>query len=54
MGVGSNVSIIALRVVGGDENGTQCLGLQLGHPILGVYKYGELALGIGGVSNLRQ
>jgi hypothetical protein len=24
---GSNTSTVALRVVGGDENGTQCLGL---------------------------
>jgi hypothetical protein len=25
--VGSNISTVALRVVGGDENGSQCLGL---------------------------
>jgi hypothetical protein len=42
---GSNTSTVALRVVGGDEKGTQCLG---------VYKYGDLALRVGGVSNLRK
>jgi hypothetical protein len=29
-------SIVALRVVGGDEKGTQCLGVQLEK-----YKYGD-------------
>jgi hypothetical protein len=33
-----------LRVVAGDENGTQCLGVYLGHPVPGEYKYGDLAL----------
>jgi hypothetical protein len=51
---GSNTSIVALRVVGGDEEGTQCLGVKLGHPVPGGYKYGDLSLQIGGVSNLRQ
>jgi hypothetical protein len=45
---------IALRVVGGDEKGTQCLGVQLDHPVLEGYKCGDLALEGGGVSNLRQ
>jgi hypothetical protein len=40
---GSNNSTVALRVVGGDENGTQCLVVLLGHPPEG-YKYGDLAL----------
>jgi hypothetical protein len=48
--MGSNTSTAALRVVGGDEKGTQCLG----HPVRGGYKYGDLALQFGGVSNLRQ
>jgi hypothetical protein len=51
---GSNSSTVALRVVGGDEKGTQCLGIQPGHPVPGGYKYGDLALQVGGVSNLRQ
>jgi hypothetical protein len=51
---GSNTSTVALRVVGGDEKGTQCLGLQPGHPVPGGYKYGDLALQVGGVSKQRQ
>jgi hypothetical protein len=39
--VGSNTSTVALRVVGGDEKGTQC------HPVSGGYKYGDLALQFG-------
>jgi hypothetical protein len=42
---GSNTSTVALRVVGSDEKGTQCLGVKLGHPLPGGYKYGDLALG---------
>jgi hypothetical protein len=51
---GSNTSTVTLRVVGGDEEGTPCLGVQLGHHVPGGYKYGDLALQVGGVSNLRQ
>jgi hypothetical protein len=51
--VGSNTSSVALRVVGGDEKGTQGLGVYLGHPVPRQYKYGDLALQVGGVSNLR-
>jgi hypothetical protein len=51
---GSNTSTVALRVVGGDETGMQCLGAYLGHSVPGGYKYGDLALQIGGVSNLRR
>jgi hypothetical protein len=47
--VSSNTSTIALRLVGVDEKGTQCLGVQLGHPDAGGYKYGNLALQVGGV-----
>jgi hypothetical protein len=50
----SSISTVALRVVGGDEKGTQCLGVQLGHPVPGGYKYGDMALHVGGVSSLRQ
>jgi hypothetical protein len=32
---GSNTSTVALRVVGGDEKGTQCLGVQPGNPVPG-------------------
>jgi hypothetical protein len=51
---GSNTSTVALRDVGGDEKGTQCLGVKPGHPVPGGYKYGDLAHQVGGVSNLRQ
>jgi hypothetical protein len=51
---GSNSSTVALRVVGGDEMGTQCLGVKLGHSVPGGYKYGNLAFQDGGVSNLKQ
>jgi hypothetical protein len=40
---GSNTSTVALRVIGGDEKGTQCLGVQPGHRVPGGYKYGDLA-----------
>jgi hypothetical protein len=33
--VGSNTSTVALRIVGGEDKGTQCLGVWLGHPIPG-------------------
>jgi hypothetical protein len=36
---GSNTFTVALRVVEGDEKGTQCLGVQLDHPIPGEYIY---------------
>jgi hypothetical protein len=51
---GSNTSTVALRVVGGDEKKTQCLGVQLGYLVPGGYKYGDLALHVGGVSTLRE
>jgi hypothetical protein len=50
----SNTTTVALRVVGVDEKGTQCLGVWLSHPVPGGYKYGDLALQVGAVSNLRQ
>jgi hypothetical protein len=49
MEAGSNTTTVALRVVGGDEKGTQCLGVKLGHPVPG-----DLALQVSGVSDLRQ
>jgi hypothetical protein len=54
MEAGSNTSTLALQVVRGDEKGTQCLGLQPSHSVPGGYKYRDLALQVGGVSNLRQ
>jgi ribosomal protein S14 len=36
---GSNTSTVTLRVVRGDEKGTQCLGVQLRQPVPGGYKY---------------
>jgi hypothetical protein len=46
MEAGSNTSIVHLRII-------ECLGVYLGHPAPGGYKYGDLALQVGGVSNLR-
>jgi hypothetical protein len=51
---GSNTSAVALRVVGGDEKGTQCLEVKLGHTVPGGYKYGNLVLQDGEVSNMKQ
>jgi hypothetical protein len=51
---GPNTSTVALRIVGGDQEGTQCLGLKLGHPVPEEYKYEDLALQVGGVYNLRK
>jgi hypothetical protein len=51
---GSNTSTVALRLVGGDGKGTSTWGIT-GQPCSwGIYKYGDLALQVGGVSNLRQ
>jgi hypothetical protein len=54
METGSITCTVALRVVGGDKKGTQCLGIYPGHSVAGEYKYGDLAVGVWGVSNLRQ
>jgi hypothetical protein len=54
MEAGSKTSTVALLVVGGGEKGTQCLGVYLGDPVPVVYKYGGLALLVGGVTNLRK
>jgi hypothetical protein len=51
---GSNVSTVALRVVGGDEKRTQSPGVYVGHPVPGGYIYGDLDLHVVGASNLRQ
>jgi hypothetical protein len=45
--VGSNTTTVTLRVVKGEEKGTQCLGIWLGHPVPGGYKYGDLASRLG-------
>jgi hypothetical protein len=49
---GYNTSTVVLRVVRGDGKGTQCPGVYLGHHVLGGYKYGDLALQVGGVSRI--
>lgn len=36
------------------EKGPPCVGVELGHPVPGGYKYEALALHVGGVLNLRQ
>jgi hypothetical protein len=48
MEAGWNNSTVVLRVVGGDEKGTQCLGVYPGHTLPGGYKHGDLALQVGG------
>jgi hypothetical protein len=50
----SNTSNLVMRVVGDDEKETQCLGVKLGHPVPGGYKYGDQAIQAGRISNLRQ
>jgi hypothetical protein len=51
----SNASTIALRVVGGDDMGTQCLVYNRATLFLGnIRKYEDLAPQVGGASNLRQ
>jgi hypothetical protein len=50
----SNTCTVALRVAGGEEKGTQCLGVQLCRPVPGGYIKVDLALQDGGVWNLRQ
>jgi hypothetical protein len=54
VGAGSNTSTVTLRVVGGDEKGTQFLGVQLGQSVPGEYKFEDLDFQVGGVSNLRE
>jgi hypothetical protein len=49
-----NASTVALRVVGGKEKRTKCLGIYSGQPVPRGYKHGDLALQVGGVSNLRE
>jgi hypothetical protein len=51
---GSYTSTVTLRVVRGDEKGTQWLGIYLGHLVPEGYKYEDLALQLGVVLNLRQ
>jgi hypothetical protein len=50
----SNTSTVALRIVEGKKNITQCLGVKTGHPLPEGSKYGDLALQVVGDSNLRQ
>jgi hypothetical protein len=50
---GSNIYTVGLRVVGDDKKRTQYLGVKLGHPVPGGYKYGDLTLQVGTVTNLR-
>jgi hypothetical protein len=49
---GLNTSTVALRVVRRGEKGTHGLGVYLGHPVPGGYKYGDLVLQVGGVSRI--
>jgi hypothetical protein len=48
MEAGSNTSTVALRIIRGDEKGIQCLGYNRA-TVPGGYKYGDLALQVGGV-----
>jgi hypothetical protein len=42
---------VALRIVRGDGKGTQCPRVQLGYHVPGGYKYGDVTLQVGGVSD---
>jgi hypothetical protein len=53
-GGASNKFTVALRVVRRYEKKSNCLGLKLGHPVRAGYKYGGVALHVGGVPNLRE
>jgi hypothetical protein len=46
-----NTYTVAMRVVRGDNEGTQCPGVKLGYSVPGGYKYGDLAFQVGGVSS---
>jgi hypothetical protein len=50
--VGWNISNVALRIVRGDEEGTQCPGEILGHPGPGGHIYEDLALKVGRVPKI--
>jgi hypothetical protein len=39
------------RVIRDDVKGTQCPRVYLGHPVPGGYKYGNLPIQVGGVSD---
>lgn len=45
---GRNNSTIALRVVQGDENGTRCLGVYLGQPVIEEHKHRDVVRQVGG------
>jgi hypothetical protein len=52
---GSYLVLKLSGIVRGNEKGTHCLwggGVQLGHPVPGGYKSGDLVLQVGGLSNL--
>jgi hypothetical protein len=48
------MSTLSPRVIGGDKKETRYRGIKLVHLVPGGYKYGDLALQIRDVSNLRQ
>jgi hypothetical protein len=49
---GWNIPTVAVRVVRGDKKGIQCPGEHLRHPSPLGYKYGDLALQVGGISSI--
>jgi hypothetical protein len=50
----SNISIVALKALGGDENVSSAWGYKLTTYFWGGHKYGDLELQVAGVSNPRQ
>jgi hypothetical protein len=50
--VGRKLTSTSTSVVRGDGKGTQCPGVYLSYPVPGGYKYGDLALQVGGVSRI--
>jgi hypothetical protein len=54
MEAGSNTSTVALRVVGGEDKGPSAWGYKVTHLLGDIRKYGDLALQVAAVSNLRE
>jgi hypothetical protein len=44
---GYNISTLAPRIVEGDEKGTRCLGVHLGHSVIAGHIYKDLVLQVG-------
>jgi hypothetical protein len=45
---GGGLEYLRIRVPEGEETGTRCLGVKLGHPVTGGHKYKDRILQVGG------